>query len=844
MRLNLLPAALLTSAAVSWLSSTALSAQAIAEFTFDSSLKAAQAAENVTVSVLSSGAGTEVGHSSKNANAYIRANKTDKSDLHSAIDRAEYISFTVVPDPGYALHLTALSMKAGYSIKRDGARNVLSQSLLSSVDGFTVDKVLAEVATSGVLEASGKFVSQDLRVDLSALSQFQEIKAPTEFRIYVCDDTDSKNIIHRMDDLVLSGQVVQSSVPNAPQFSAYQIDADSAAATQAYSGSLAAQASDPDGDALIFSKIDGPAWLQVAADGTLSGAPQLTDMGANTFTVRVDDNDEGASSAQLSIFVNDAEGNPPPAVAAAERIRLVWVNDPTSTVTVCWDQVSGSDAVVKYGAEDLGRAAEAYPHSKAVDRAESFRSMQNRFARLEGLLPDTNYYFVLEDSEGVSPRYWFRTAPERAEPFTFIAGGDSRNNRTPRLKANRLVAKLRPLFVAFTGDMINADNDSEWVEWLDDWQHTNSADGRMYPLLPHRGNHENQDGNGTIYNLFDTTEGNYYALSFGGDLLRFYVLNSESDETGQATWMLEDLDANGGAEAFTHLMAGYHKPMRPHTKGKGEGRREYDAWAQLFYDQGFELVFESDTHMMKRTQPLRPSIEADAEEGFVVDTDKGTVYVGEGCWGAPLRECNDGKSWTRDMGSFNGFDLVQVFPEQIDVLTVKVDNEGEVAALAAGESHSLPQGLDLWQAKGGTRFVINRSGEERLSYAQYQLDLAGGQSPIAGSSAAGDLDGDGLSNYVEFALGMDPTSADSLVLPGQALPAPQDGVFSHRRRANSTVQFSYYSAADPQGAWTRLQEGTDYTVTVAEADGYEAVQVKLSAAVAGNDSLYYKVEID
>ena len=46
-----------------------------------------------------------------------------------------------------------------------------------------------------------------------------------------------------------------------------------------------------------------------------------------------------------------------------------------------------------------------------------------------------------------------------------------------------------------------------------------------------------RDGNDTIYNLFDTTDNNYYALTFGGDLLRYYVLNSESSESTQKTWM-------------------------------------------------------------------------------------------------------------------------------------------------------------------------------------------------------------------------------------------------------------------------------------------------------------------
>jgi hypothetical protein len=41
----------------------------------------------------------------------------------------------------------------------------------------------------------------------------------------------------------------------------------------AYSGTLADDAGDPDSDPLTFTKLSGPAWLNVAADGTLSGTP-------------------------------------------------------------------------------------------------------------------------------------------------------------------------------------------------------------------------------------------------------------------------------------------------------------------------------------------------------------------------------------------------------------------------------------------------------------------------------------------------------------------------------------------------------------------------------------------
>jgi hypothetical protein len=71
----------------------------------------------------------------------------------------------------------------------------------------------------------------------------------------------------------------------------------------AYASTLVGTASDPDaGDTLTFSKGPGPAWLQVAANGTLSGTPALTDAGTNTWQVSVFDGTR-FDTATLTIFV-------------------------------------------------------------------------------------------------------------------------------------------------------------------------------------------------------------------------------------------------------------------------------------------------------------------------------------------------------------------------------------------------------------------------------------------------------------------------------------------------------------------------------------------------------------
>src|SRR5262249_39872789 len=71
----------------------------------------------------------------------------------------------------------------------------------------------------------------------------------------------------------------------------------------AYSSSIAGDATDPNGDALTFSKVSGPAWLSVASNGALSGTPAAANQGLNTFTVSVSDGRGGSDTATMNITV-------------------------------------------------------------------------------------------------------------------------------------------------------------------------------------------------------------------------------------------------------------------------------------------------------------------------------------------------------------------------------------------------------------------------------------------------------------------------------------------------------------------------------------------------------------
>ncbi|MEM9398656.1 MAG: DUF5060 domain-containing protein [Verrucomicrobiota bacterium] len=91
--------------------------------------------------------------------------------------------------------------------------------------------------------------------------------------------------------------------PTAPNFIIDSLIANKAYSGNAYTGSIADRAFDPNGDTVSYLKISGPGWLSVAADGTLSGTPSAADIGSNTFTINVSNGNGENDIATMNLLV-------------------------------------------------------------------------------------------------------------------------------------------------------------------------------------------------------------------------------------------------------------------------------------------------------------------------------------------------------------------------------------------------------------------------------------------------------------------------------------------------------------------------------------------------------------
>lgn len=411
--------------------------------------------------------------------------------------------------------------------------------------------------------------------------------------------------------------------------------------------------------------------------------------------------------------------------AGTRFYRASFRDDPATTIVIGWcDQGTSTNQRLYYGTQDHGQNYQLYPFQATVSRTVTHRGLTNRFVRLTNLQPGTTYYFVIKDDQSISPRMSFRTLSDNPNvPILFISGGDTRtgvplfefetSECIPRRRRGfELVAKIRPDFVAFNGDFVlTASSTTQWEDWFADWQLSIGPEGRLIPIVPVFGNHEDSQD---IYNFFDVPNQNaYYALNFGGNLLRLYTLNTDMGcNTTQLNWFQTDLQlhSNNPTEPYWKAVQ-YHIPLVPHGE-YSPMTSLISCWAPLFTQYKIKLSMEGHTHVVKVTWPIVPSNATGSDNGFIRDDINGTVYIGEGCWGAPLRNLytyyspNAAFNWTRNQGKFASFFVVLVRKQKIEIRTVRFNDAADVANVGQVQPNdppgTLPAGLTFWNPSNGS----------------------------------------------------------------------------------------------------------------------------------------------
>lgn len=353
---------------------------------------------------------------------------------------------------------------------------------------------------------------------------------------------------------------------------------------------------------------------------------------------------------------------------AISALYLSWYDDPATTMTIQWHTPPNDQEPLRL---EAGNGSETYSGSEHPFPGES---LMIHTVTLQGLLPDTEYAFTI----GKEGKYFFRTAPMRlTKPLRFVVGGDVYLSSFLFRKMGKAVLNVDPLFVVLGGDLAYATGplgifankpSTQWRLFLEDWtKHMKTPNGRLIPFLVVPGNHDiTPKTTDLFFALFAFPEKKLYRTMNFGEYLSLVLLDTGhvSPIAGMQTeWLQKSLRTNGD---FPHIFAIYHVGAYP-SFYPFEGRWETNIrnnWCPLFDQYDVKACFEHHSHTYKKTFPLKNN-EIHGE---------GTIYFGDGCWGAKPRRTNT--AWYLEKrGSKNQVYCLDVSEQTTTVRAIGLEGE-------------------------------------------------------------------------------------------------------------------------------------------------------------------------
>lgn len=320
---------------------------------------------------------------------------------------------------------------------------------------------------------------------------------------------------------------------------------------------------------------------------------------------------------------------------------------------VCWATLEGESIASKLGWK---KSVRAYNVHERI---------------FVGLEPNTRYeYDVFGDGSPEGSGH-FTTFPAKAEPFTFVAFGDTRSGHKEHAKLAAHILKDNPLFVINTGDLV-----SNGLE-MNDWESFFRVSGdlmRNIPYYPVLGNHEKDS---PYYFDFFSLPGNERYYSFlAGDCF-FLMLDTEGPdyptpefvkkENREEFWAEQNRDYMEQQKQWAdkmlrlHRDAGYifvcfHQPLISVKKSRAEDAKIRRAfWGGLFERRGVQVVLSGHDHHYHRA------------------VSGGTHFVTTGGGGASLYDADAPQPETVKIAKARHYIRINVGEEQANLSVIDID---------------------------------------------------------------------------------------------------------------------------------------------------------------------------
>jgi len=288
------------------------------------------------------------------------------------------------------------------------------------------------------------------------------------------------------------------------------------------------------------------------------------------------------------------------------------------------DQVQGR---VWYGKDQsLGAAATAEAEAVEVryrgkpDDKAGAGATQTAYlftCNLKGLEPGQEYYYQVGTEKVKSAVRSFRTVPEKADAFTFVAYTDSHGGK-PDVHARVCdrIARDKPDFILHSGDFV--EGGKNYWEWGEAFFRPAAKLIDHIPLWPSRGNH---DGIGTweAYEHLFSLPGKerYYSFDYGN--AHFVSLDSfASRDEEMRNWCEQDLAESKALwkVVFLHLPA--------FGMGRYPCKWGWGSYIRMFEKHRVSLYLCGHLHIYQRLHPLyMPGGKPESAITYVINSGTG-----------------------------------------------------------------------------------------------------------------------------------------------------------------------------------------------------------------------------
>lgn len=371
---------------------------------------------------------------------------------------------------------------------------------------------------------------------------------------------------------------------------------------------------------------------------------------------------------------------------------LSWMADPSTTMTISFEQKIPKDYDVQYGSSPDNLALES-TFTRLEKRPED--GYYHYIVNLTRLSPDSRYYYKIPgfmDSPAA-----FKTAPATQAKFKFLLYGDSReDNRVIDNQHYPLIEQLvnqmdvsELSFAINTGDTARVhDNPKPWNFHFDaikelsksvpyfvasgnhEWNTRDNWDFTQQPALDIQDYPIGDDPTSDVYTLDEVS----FSFGYGNAFFIFIGYpHAGSDNEEYETWLENQLAIGKTSYEFTFVSL--HRPPFDDREGEDDDDNPdiIKNECPLFHEYGVDAVFAGHNHIL-----AHQSITWDSDP-----TQKNITYLIAGGGGAPQRNPQYG-TWDNDYGM--GFSGKTIYCKRaFHYYIVEIDGAARTASFTAYE---------------------------------------------------------------------------------------------------------------------------------------------------------------